>query len=202
MVICTWADLGYGNRWWLWPSSLRARVIAITQSRRSRCGRCGGRRTKVACPKKLIKNKTIISAYASFLGNDSVTRPTSTCTIDMAHSCSFLPDKFYPTKAFSVDLVPRECRDYQGRWRLIRPHLSWIINHLNFSALRAVLLAAWPIKICFLRPVQHEEWRSYMSPVTHLPESRYGNANAYYHAHPHCIQLKWGATSIPLIFKY
>ena len=101
-------------------------------------------------------NLTIISAYASFLGNDSVTRPTSTCTIDMAHSCSFLPDKFYPTKAFSVDLVPRECRDYQGRWRLIRPHLSWIINYLNFfSALRDVILAAWPIKICFLRPAMH-----------------------------------------------
>ena len=105
----------------------------LVQGRRSRCGRCGGRRTKVACPKNLIKNNlTIISAYASFLGNDSVTRPTSTCTIDMAHSCSFLPDKFYPTKAFSVDLVPRDCRGYQGRGRLIRPHLSWIINYLKF----------------------------------------------------------------------
>ena len=42
-----------------------------------------------------------------------------------------------------------------------------------------------PYNLC----VQHEEWRSYTSPVTHLPESRY--ENAYYHAHPHCIQLKW-----------
>ena len=37
--------------------------------------------------------------------------------------------------------------------------------------------------------VQHEEWRSYTSPVTGLPESRFGNA--YYHAHPHCILVKW-----------
>lgn len=42
-----------------------------------------------------------------------------------------------------------------------------------------------PYNLC----VQHEEWRLYTSPVTHLPESRFGNA--YYHAHPQCIQLKW-----------
>ena len=37
--------------------------------------------------------------------------------------------------------------------------------------------------------VQHEEWRSYTSPVTCLPESRFGNA--YYHVHPHCILVRW-----------
>ena len=37
--------------------------------------------------------------------------------------------------------------------------------------------------------VQHEEWRWYTSPVSHLPESRFGNA--YYHASPHCIQARW-----------
>ena len=31
-------------------------------------------------------NFTKISAYASFLGNNSVARPTSTCTIDMAQA--------------------------------------------------------------------------------------------------------------------
>ena len=45
--------------------------------------------------------------------------------------------------------------------------------------------AVSPNNLC----VQHEEWRSYTSPVTNLPESRFGNA--YYHAHPNCIMLKW-----------
>ena len=54
---------------------------------------------KLRAQKILIKNNlTKISAYASFLGNDSLTRPTSTCTIDIVHGCS---DKFHPTKAFS-----------------------------------------------------------------------------------------------------
>ena len=46
-------------------------------------------------------------------------------------------------------------------------------------------LAKSPYNLC----VQHEKWWLYTSPVTHLPESRFGNA--YYHAHPQCIQLKW-----------
>ena len=33
--------------------------------------------------------------------------------------------------------------------------------------------------------VQHEEWHTYTSPVSKLPESRFGNA--YYHAKPCCI---------------
>ena len=37
--------------------------------------------------------------------------------------------------------------------------------------------------------VQHEEWRSYTSPVSRLPESRFGNA--YYHAKPCCIIARW-----------
>ena len=37
--------------------------------------------------------------------------------------------------------------------------------------------------------IQHEEWRSYISPVTKLPESRFGNA--YYHANPLCIRARW-----------
>ena len=52
-------------------------------------------------PKNKKKNNNKISAYASFLGNDSVTWPTFMCTIDMAHDYSFLPDKFHPTQAFS-----------------------------------------------------------------------------------------------------
>ena len=39
--------------------------------------------------------------------------------------------------------------------------------------------------------VQHEDWRQYTSPVTKLPESKYGNA--YYHVHPWCIMSKWPA---------
>ena len=46
-----------------------------------------------------------------------------------------------------------------------------------------------PNDIC----IQHEEWRSYISPVTKLPESRFGNA--YYHANPLCIRARW-----PLFF--
>jgi hypothetical protein len=42
-----------------------------------------------------------------------------------------------------------------------------------------------PNNIC----IQHEEWHSYISPVTKLPESRFGNA--YYHANPHCILARW-----------
>jgi hypothetical protein len=42
-----------------------------------------------------------------------------------------------------------------------------------------------PHDIC----VQHEEWRSYTSPTTNLPDSRFGNA--YYHANPACIMSKW-----------
>ena len=77
-------------------------MIQHLQGHRSRCSRCGGRRTKVACLKiKKTFNKKKLNAYASFLGNDSVTRPIFTCTIDMAHSYSFLPDNFHPTKAFS-----------------------------------------------------------------------------------------------------
>ena len=45
--------------------------------------------------------------------------------------------------------------------------------------------AASPNDLC----VQHAEWRSYTSPVTSQPESRYGNA--YYHANPSCIICKW-----------
>ena len=37
--------------------------------------------------------------------------------------------------------------------------------------------------------VQHEEWRTYTSPVSKLPESRFGNA--YYHAKPCCIIARW-----------
>ena len=37
--------------------------------------------------------------------------------------------------------------------------------------------------------VQHEEWRSYTSPVSKLPKSWFGNA--YYHANPHCILARW-----------
>ena len=42
-----------------------------------------------------------------------------------------------------------------------------------------------PYDIC----VQHEEWRSYTSPTTNLPDSRFGNA--YYHANPACSMSKW-----------
>ena len=45
--------------------------------------------------------------------------------------------------------------------------------------------AAPPNDLC----VQHAEWRTYTSPVTSQPESRYGNA--YYHANPSCIIHKW-----------
>ena len=37
--------------------------------------------------------------------------------------------------------------------------------------------------------VQHEEWHSYTSPVSKLPESQFGNA--YYHANPYCILARW-----------
>ena len=42
-----------------------------------------------------------------------------------------------------------------------------------------------PDDIC----VQHEEWRSYISPATRLPESRFGNA--YYHVSVQCITARW-----------
>lgn len=37
--------------------------------------------------------------------------------------------------------------------------------------------------------VRHEEWRSFVSPTTNLPDSRYGNA--YYHVNQACIVSKW-----------
>ena len=37
--------------------------------------------------------------------------------------------------------------------------------------------------------VQHEEWRSYVSPKTNMPESRFGYA--FYHTNPACIISKW-----------
>ena len=42
-----------------------------------------------------------------------------------------------------------------------------------------------PYDLC----VQHEEWRSYVSPKTNMPESRFGYA--YYHSNPACIISKW-----------
>lgn len=44
-----------------------------------------------------------------------------------------------------------------------------------------------PLDLC----VQHEEWRNFISPVSHLPDSRFGNA--YYHASPLCIMSRWPA---------
>lgn len=37
--------------------------------------------------------------------------------------------------------------------------------------------------------IQYEEWRSYTSSVSKIPESHFGNA--YYHANPHCILARW-----------
>lgn len=42
-----------------------------------------------------------------------------------------------------------------------------------------------PYDLC----IQHEEWRNFTSPVSHLPESRFGNA--YYHASFACIVARW-----------
>ena len=42
-----------------------------------------------------------------------------------------------------------------------------------------------PYDLC----IQHEEWRNFTSPVSHLPDSRFGNA--YYHASPACIMARW-----------
>jgi hypothetical protein len=42
-----------------------------------------------------------------------------------------------------------------------------------------------PYDLC----IQHEEWRNFTSPVSHLPDSRYGNA--YHHASPACIVARW-----------
>ena len=99
----------------------------LEQGRRSRCS---GHRTEVACLKNFNKNKlTKISAYASFLGNDSADLwpdPLSRVRSTWHSTAAFSPTSFTPRKLLAS--IWFQAGDG------VLTHPSWIINHQHFCS--------------------------------------------------------------------
>ena len=83
------------------------------------------------------------------------------------------PSSCYPADPTSGDVYPFRvhfisgnisvCHGCKGRYQNLEP----------------------PYDIC----LHHEEWRTFISPGSYTPQSRFGNV--YYHCNIHCVKVVW-----------
>jgi hypothetical protein len=149
--------------------------------------------------------------YSKVTVNDNAQAFFSPSTGATYQNCFYWPPPNYPTPYPSAYTTPYPTNFYPPPWNpLSSPHphpLSSPLPHpLSSPQTRSPI---HPYKICFKVGnisicngcrinftdfdkivVQHPEYRSYNSPKTGLPASKFGNT--YYHLRKHCIEMKSG----------